>query len=816
MRYTYKALAGFILLLGLSVWLAQAFSPWWILLTLSCFINSLRQAAYTIPATQQPPRGLYDWFGFAVHKLLYPIALPYARLEFRMGEAFRAWRRREAPDSLLAATAYASAEKQSKRAAALGLPQPISEAADLQLAQPAELNSLSEAHAFENRDQISRAWPFISAICRLTVPFVVRMMTLVYRIDGNDVIRRGLFCDPVPFYFDSENLRNDLSVDPGTLEMRETTYSGWNPVLRDLQELYCGNIIFKRFDKAFEAVQAAHRVLGELREDSLVGLGSREEFVANSAFWVSAALSLVPRYFVPEQHDIMRLYEDLARAKAVDIDILSVRHQIVWGAPRQTRTVWKQIAPSLSERIAAVMSAPTEEGRKDVRSYRLRLRERAAEGYLGMALGVGATSAQVDEIGWIQIVDALPPGAVLLDFYRYSAIDIARIQREGIASYGRERYFAFVLNADGMKYADLGAAASIDEAALTHLAELSMALGVRRSGSAEAQSEVSLQSSEQALSRKLIWPFGESIAGAAHLIISADSVLAQIPFVSLALDDGVPLLERCPISYVESARQLAHGNRKAKSVPELGAPVVIGSPAFDLGETGGFAWFDDLAGAEDELDRVAEILGVPAIVGTSATESRFKQICRPQILHIATHGFYISRSASVNKTAERPPTANRWQALETLESPLLRSGLALAGINSWLNGSEVGDAVEDGILTAEDVLEMDLRGTELAVLSACETGVGEALSGQGVFGLRRAFAIAGARSMVVSLWKIPDESTVELMLGFYRYLGEGMNKAQALQRAQVDLRRSRPDPFEWAAFICLGDVVPIKLQRARA
>lgn len=813
MRYTYRALAGCIVLLGVSVWLAHAFSPWWYLLTLSCLINSLRQAAYTIALTQQPPKGPYDWFGFGAQKLLYPIALPYARLEFRMGETFWAWRRRAAPDSLLAATAYASAETRSKRAAALGLSQRASEAAELRLEEPSDLKTLRKFD-FQDRDQISRTWPYVSALYGLTIPFVVWIISLTYRIDRNDVTRRKLNCNPVPYYFNPENLRNDLSVDPGTLEMRVTTYSGWNPVLRDLQELYCGNIMRNRFDKAFEAVLAAHQVLGELREDSLAGLGSREEFVVNSAFWVSAALSLVPRYFVPEQQNIMRLYEALARAKAVDIDILSARHQVVLGAPRQTRKVWKQLAPSLSEWVAAAMSAPAQGNRKGLQSFRLRLRERAADLYLGLALSAGATSTQINEIGWNQIVDALPPGAVLLDFYRYSAIDVARIQSEGIASYAADRYFGFVLNSDGMKYADLGAAENIDETALKHLAELSKEHGVRRRGSAEVKSEASLQSAEQALSRNLIRPFADSIASATHLLISADSVLAQIPFVSLSLDDGVPLLERCPISYVESARQLAGGTQRATGAPELGAPVVIGSPAFDLGETGGFAWFDDLAGAEDELDRVAKVLGVPAIIGPSATESRFKQICRPQILHIATHGFYVPLSEGEGKATGTPPIDNRWEALQTLESPLLRSGLALAGINSWLNGSGGGEA-EDGVLTAEDVLEMDLRGTELAVLSACETGVGAALKGQGVFGLRRVFAIAGARSVIVSLWKIPDESTVELVLGFYRYLAKGMNKAQALQRAQLDLRRSRPDPFEWAAFICLGDVDPIKLRRTR-
>jgi CHAT domain-containing protein len=143
------------------------------------------------------------------------------------------------------------------------------------------------------------------------------------------------------------------------------------------------------------------------------------------------------------------------------------------------------------------------------------------------------------------------------------------------------------------------------------------------------------------------------------------------------------------------------------------------------------------------------------------------------------------------------------------ENPLLRSGLALAGANTWLDGSTPPTEAEDGLLTAEDVTGLDLLGSELVVLSACDTGLGAIHLGEGVLGLRRAFTVAGARTLVMSLWKVPDEPTRELMEDFYRRLLAGEGRAEALRQAQLALRAKYCDPFYWGAFICQGDPGPL-------
>jgi CHAT domain-containing protein len=268
-----------------------------------------------------------------------------------------------------------------------------------------------------------------------------------------------------------------------------------------------------------------------------------------------------------------------------------------------------------------------------------------------------------------------------------------------------------------------------------------------------------------------------------------------------------------------------------------------------------------LPGTRAEGERVGRRLGVTPLLAGAALEGRLKACRSPRILHLATHGFFLpDQQLDLGHLSGRnlePALAGDSAGLGRLsgpgmENPMLRSGLALAGANTFLRGGTLPDEAEDGLLTAEDVAGLDLLDTELVVLSACETGLGEVHAGEGVLGLRRAFIVAGAKTLVMSLWKVPDLATAFLMERFYdNLLTRGLERDLALSQAQratrdatvgqlkpewltpemierlaasdAQARRrledlaAKPDdhrPFEhpayWGAFICQGDTAPLR------
>ena len=177
-----------------------------------------------------------------------------------------------------------------------------------------------------------------------------------------------------------------------------------------------------------------------------------------------------------------------------------------------------------------------------------------------------------------------------------------------------------------------------------------------------------------------------------------------------------------------------------------------------------------------------------------ANEQNIKKLQSPPILHIATHGFFIDEpSESELQTMQDSEDRN------LLKNPFLRSGLLLAGCqNPQLQE-------EDGILSAEEVMNLDLQNTELVVLSACETGLGDVEGGEGVYGLQRAFRQAGAKNVLMSLWKVDDTATQLLMNYFYTAILKGKPKREALQTAQLQLKKLYPNPYYWGAFILVGE-----------
>ena len=211
-----------------------------------------------------------------------------------------------------------------------------------------------------------------------------------------------------------------------------------------------------------------------------------------------------------------------------------------------------------------------------------------------------------------------------------------------------------------------------------------------------------------------------------------------------------------------------------------------------------------LPGSNIEINTIKEILSnnlynVTVYSAASATEENLKEINSPKLLHIATHGYFLDDR---KKSKIRSSISNIYNS-SFGDDPYLKSGLLFAGAQNTINRISI-NTFDNGILTAAEVKELNFKNTDLVILSACETGLGVNLTGEGIIGLPRAFMIAGAKSVIMSLWSVSDEKTNQLMVKFYsNWVIKKMTKEDALFSAKKELKNIYPEPYFWAGFILL-------------
>ena len=214
-----------------------------------------------------------------------------------------------------------------------------------------------------------------------------------------------------------------------------------------------------------------------------------------------------------------------------------------------------------------------------------------------------------------------------------------------------------------------------------------------------------------------------------------------------------------------------------------------------------------LPGTKKEVETIGQLLknkqwNVNLFTENNASEEEIKKVESPRVLHIATHGYFLKQTDNLQKES-----GLRMMGMDTkrfVENPLLRSGLLLSGANKTLKG-DTTRASENGILTAYEAAYLHLQGTELVVLSACETGKGELKNGEGVYGLRKSFADAGAKNIIMSLWKVDDKVTQEFMTSFYTNWSTGITIREAFNKTQQSIKAMYPQPYYWGAFILVGE-----------
>jgi CHAT domain-containing protein/tetratricopeptide (TPR) repeat protein len=423
---------------------------------------------------------------------------------------------------------------------------------------------------------------------------------------------------------------------------------------------------------------------------------------------------------------------------------------------------------------------------------------------------------QINQVTIEGVASTLPPDGILIEFQRYESW-LGDVENKEV--WGAPHYIALILNPSGAAGAvPLGEATIIEDS-------IANALRASAEGHDDAHELLGI------VADLLIKPLSSKLDGSHQLFLSLDADLHRVPFAALpyAGNSGELLGQAKKVRLLTTGRDLMRLQQPSGN-GEL--PMVLANPNFGSSQSRspnlvastqakqrsadltGVQW-DALPATALEGKQIALLLGTEAILGDAATVSLLERSPSPRILHIASHGFFVGDQDIPPQDPLRASLAGGGQVARFQgEDPLLRSGIVLAGANNPDH-----DPNDDGLLTALEATALQLDGTELVVLSACSTGAGDFQSGEGLYGLQRALTVAGARSTLLSLWKVDDAATAEFMVRFYRRLKAGEGRADALAGVQEEFRKGTVQspsgedwrrPYYWAAWQLVGDWRPIE------
>jgi CHAT domain-containing protein len=305
-------------------------------------------------------------------------------------------------------------------------------------------------------------------------------------------------------------------------------------------------------------------------------------------------------------------------------------------------------------------------------------------------------------------------------------------------------------------------------------------------------------------SYKVFWePIQKEIGQYATIYISPDGVYNQLNLEAIPTPDGKYVIDNSNIVMVSNTKDLYLKKIKSKTPATAAAnsATMFGNPTFYLTASRGN--ISSLPGTEKEVKELDDLLKqkgwtTEEYMEGLATEEQVKELESPKIFHIATHGFYTP------ETTSKPEESLTENEAQLSENPLLKTGLLLKGAGDVLAKTTYNYNMESGILTAYEAMNLNLDKTDLVVLSACETGLGDIHNGEGVYGLQRAFLVAGAKVLVMSMFKVDDDATQKLILNFYRKWLTGGNLRQSFIDSKIELRVEYPEPIYWGAFMMIG------------
>jgi CHAT domain-containing protein/tetratricopeptide (TPR) repeat protein len=600
------------------------------------------------------------------------------------------------------------------------------------------------------------------------------------------------------------------------------------------------------FENAFRAEEISR---GHLRL-TLTGLAERVglQYAASRESGLDLAFSLL--IDDPASGSAERGFDALIRSRALVLDEMAERRRWVSvGADSDVERLAEQLAGARNRLAFLTVQGPADP--EHLETYRRLLKQaRADRDRAEQELADRSRTFRLQQerrrTGLIEIKAALPVDSGLVGFARFERLVFDRSGGGGTAPFQRvPSYLAFVLTRrkGGPNLVSLGSAEEIE--GLVQRLQDQIFQQAEAPGWGDKSAESTYRQESELLRRRIWDPIKPYLTDVERLFVVPDGALHLVNLAALPVGVAGYLIEQGPqIHYLSAERDLVAGSSVstgegflalgnpdfnepklfAALAPEGEAPVA--GTAAGAGDTAGTVYrgrrsacerlqaltFEELNASGKEVHEVITLWrkgkktrqqATPESVRQSvahlsrgkASETAFKSMAPGrQNLHVATHGFFLGG---------RCPSAAEG------ESPLLLTGLAMAGAN---HRQAAGPDEDDGILTAEEIAALDLNGVEWAVLSACETGLGEVRAGEGVLGLRRAFSVAGARTLIMSLWRVEDEPTRDWMKVIYerRYV-DGLGTAEAVHQASLELLQRRRQaglsthPFYWAGFVAAGD-----------
>jgi CHAT domain-containing protein/tetratricopeptide (TPR) repeat protein len=622
-----------------------------------------------------------------------------------------------------------------------------------------------------------------------------------------------------------------------SLEINEKSLGPDHPAvatdLYSLSRLYYGE---GHYQQAEQVLQRSLRILRGRFEYSFAYMSEKDrlQFLATERDVFILDFTLAVAEHGQDPAVAGRMYDLLLWQKGlVGTSVAALRAEVAASGDAQAVKIFEELSAKKSQSSRLVAARPT--GWQEERA-RIDAQANELEQQLARRVSSFAAQKSMASATWQDVQTALKPGDAAVEFVRFP------FQESMKREWNKTTYVALVVRPGNSQpgLLKLAEAKLIEgDAFSAYRAEV----GIRKSRAPTGE-EAAIASPWRSLYDAVWKPLEGPLGGAQRVYVSVDGVLNEIPLGVLQGADGRRVLEKYDFRVVSSTRDLLRVNHPAKN----NTAILVGNPKFLMSEAEQLIAVNRLGGLEEpgqgilvasaatpggtagaaisraiterggcnppppnggvlcplpgtatEVQSIGKLLlekhwQVASYQGDQALEEVVKKAASPRVLHLATHGFFLADEKGNSES----------------EDPMMRSGLFFAGADRTLKMEAPKEGIENGVLTAYEATELNLQGTELVVLSACETARGKVQSGEGVFGLGRALQEAGAEAVLMSLWSVPDQETQEMMTEFYRNWVGGMEKAEALRQAEIAEREvvrkryGKDVPYYWGAFVLVG------------